>query len=275
MKTHRDLEFACVGHRKLLLDLYVPSLNPRPPLVVWIHGGGWRDGSKSKPPIRRIIEYGYALASISYRLTDEAIFPAQIHDCKAAIRWLRAHAVEYGYDASWIAAAGSSAGGHLALLLGTTASNNELEGTVGRHSDIPTDVHAIVDYYGPSDFILRAKTQADIVYTTQVGSFALLGGVDQGSVDPALEILASPSTHVTHNSPPLLAFHGTSDQRVLLDQSQRIVELFQNHGVPSELVTVKGAGHGGLDFFWGDNFERLRHFLDHSRNQQHCTTAQD
>ena len=95
--THGDLVYAEVDGSPLRLDLYLPDNTERPPLVVWIHGGGWRGGSKEKPAIREVVRHGYALASIQYRFTDVAIFPAQIHDCKAAIRWLRAHADQYGY----------------------------------------------------------------------------------------------------------------------------------------------------------------------------------
>ena len=122
---HRNLVFAKVDGQELTLDLYVPdgASAAKPKLVVWIHGGGWRGGSKNKPPLRKLSDCGYAVASISYRFTDQAIFPAQIHDCKGAVRWLRAHADEYGYAADWIAVAGSSAGGHLALLLGVSSGH--------------------------------------------------------------------------------------------------------------------------------------------------------
>lgn len=256
--------FAKVGKRELKLDLDVPVAGEgaeKPPLFVWIHGGGWRSGSKERSPLRVLAKDGYAVASISYRFSRDAIFPAQIHDCKAAIRWLRAHANEYGYDAEWVAVGGSSAGGHLALLVGISGGVKALEGDVGGHLGQSSTVQAIVDYYGPADFVLRGRTQPQRAYTTKSGSFALLGGVKHGKVDPALEKLASPTTHVDENDPPLLVFHGTKDGKVLIDQSERIVSLYDEHDLDATLVTLAGAGHGGAGFFNGANLTRVRKFL--------------
>ena len=113
ISVRKDLEFANVNGKSLKLDLYLSGATDAP-LVVFIHGGGWRAGSKDNCPISWLTDHGYAVASISYRLTDQAVFPAQLHDCKAAVRWLRAHAAEYGFSTERIAVAGSSAGGHLA-----------------------------------------------------------------------------------------------------------------------------------------------------------------
>lgn len=268
-KIHRDLVFATVEKHELKLDLFLPDpsaeVSDRPPLVVWIHGGGWRSGSKAKPPLRKLTECGYALASISYRFTDQAIFPAQIHDCKAAIRWLRANSERFGYESSWIAVAGSSAGGHLALLLGSSGGVEELEGDLGDSTGESSQVQAVIDYYGPSDFVLRGKTQPERAYTEKSGSFALLGGVEFGRVDPHLEAIASPSRYVGEGDPPLLVFHGTDDEMVLMDQSERILSLYREHGLAAELVVVPDAGHGGTKFFWGENFDRVQNFLDQHR----------
>ena len=123
-----DLVFAEIGGHELLLDVSVPNNVCGPPLIIWIHSGGWRGGSHKANRISWIVEYGYAMASISYRLTDRAVFPAQIHDCKGAVRWLRANAERFGYDATRTVAAGASAGAHLAMLLGTSAGVKALEG---------------------------------------------------------------------------------------------------------------------------------------------------
>ena len=150
--AQRDLVYARAGAKDLLLDLYLPEGAPRPlPLVVWIHGGGWRNGAKEQTPARRLVERGYAVASINYRLSGEAIFPAQIHDCKAAVRWLRANAAKYGLDAGRVAAWGSSAGGHLVALLGTSGGIMELEGGLG-NADQSSRVQAVVDFFGPHGF---------------------------------------------------------------------------------------------------------------------------
>lgn len=231
------------------------------PLIVWIHGGGWRAGSRAKPPIRRIVESGFTVASISYRFTDQAIFPAQIHDCKAAIRFLRANAEKYHYQADWIGVAGSSAGGHLALLVGTAADNKELEGNVGGNLDQSSTVQAVVDFFGPSDFVLRGKSQPEKAYSEKAGSYALLGGNLNGKIAPEMERRASPAAYVTDKSPPLLILHGVEDQQVLMDQSERMVQIYQAAGRPVELIRVAGAGHGGAAFFMSENYDRVEQFF--------------
>jgi acetyl esterase/lipase len=174
LTIERDLVFATVDGHELTLDLYVPSAQLPAPLVIWIHGGGWRAGSKAKVPIQDITNQGYALASISYRFTDKAIFPAQIHNCKAAVRWLRSHAKKFGYNADWTAVGGSSAGGHLALLLGVASDVGELEGTVGDELAQSSAVQAVLNFYGPSDFVLRGRTQPKRAYTERSGSLRYL-----------------------------------------------------------------------------------------------------
>ncbi len=267
LKIERGIVFAEVDGNQLKLDLYLPAVDNRPPLVVWIHGGGWRGGSRNSPKIQEVTKHGYALASISYRFTDEAIFPAQIHDCKAAIRWLRANADRYGYNADWIAVAGSSAGGHLALLVGVSGDVKELEGTVGDNLEQSSAVQAVIDYYGPSDFVLRGTTQPERAYTEKSGSFALLGGLQTGKVAPEMEQSASPAHYVSADDPPLLVFQGKADEVVLPDQSQRIVALYAEAGLKSQLVELEDAGHGGAQFFTGQNFETARKFLDRHRPQ--------
>jgi acetyl esterase/lipase len=267
VRVEKDLEFARVEGQSLKLDLYVPVTYGKPALVVWIHGGGWRGGSRKNPRIAGITQHGYALASISYRFTDKAIFPAQIHDCKAAIRWLRAHANQYGYDARWIAVAGSSAGGHLALLMGVSGNVKALEGQVGDHPDQSSVVQAVVDYFGPSDFVLRGRTQPQRAYTEKSGSFALLGGVRTGKLTQDMETFASPAHYVSAGDPPLLVFHGKADEVVLLDQSQRIVTLYEIAGLEARLVTLENAGHGAKQLFTGQHFETMKAFLDRNRPQ--------
>jgi acetyl esterase/lipase len=262
--THRDLVFAATDGHELKLDLYLPSNrneSSRPPLLVWIHGGGWRGGSKSNCPLRGFASEGWAVASISYRFSDVAIFPAQLHECKAAIRWLRAHADQYGYDPDHIVASGGSAGGTLALLLGVVQGDMELEGKLGDHLDRSSEVQAVINYFGPSDFVLRAKTQADIAYTEKVGSFAWLGGLKYGHVDRRLEKLASSTQHVSADSPPLLVFHGTDDRLVLMDQAERIVDVYREHGLDAKLIRVDGGAHGGAKFFTPENLQHALDFL--------------
>ncbi|MDB4614282.1 glycerophosphodiester phosphodiesterase family protein [bacterium] len=268
IRIDRDLQFAIASGQKLTLDLYLPATNSsggKPPLVVWIHGGGWRGGSKKKPPLRELTKHGFAVASISYRFSKTAIFPAQIHDCKAAVRWLRANADRFGYRGDWIAVAGGSAGGHLALLMGTSGEVEKLEGTVGDNLDQSSTVQAVIDYYGPSDFVLRGKTQPERAYTNKSGSFAMLGGTDGERLDPEWERFASPSHYVSSDDPPLLIFQGAKDQTVLLDQSQHMAKRYSDSGLNAELVVLEQAGHGGKSFFTGDSFQRALRFLNSHR----------
>ncbi len=261
VRVLKDIEFATVDGHSLKLDLYLPNADD-PPLVVWIDGGGWRAGSKERCRVSWLTEHGYAVASISYRLTGKALFPAQIHDCKAAVRWLRAHAERYGYEADRIAVGGSSAGGHLALLMGVSGKVEELEGNVGNHLDQLSAVQAIIDYYGPSDFVLRGKTQPDRAYTEKSGSFALLAGLRDGKVKRETEQFASPSTYVTSDDPPLLIFHGDVDRDVLFDQSQRIQQLYKAARLPVTLYVLAGAGHGGKEFYNARQRDLAVEFLD-------------
>ncbi len=258
-KTIRNLEFAEVDGHSLKLDLYLATEEDSP-LVVWIHGGGWRNGSKDRCFVTWLTDHGYSVASISYRLTDKATFPAQIHDCKGAVRWLRANADKYGYSTDRIAVAGSSAGGHLAALLGTTVDVEELEGTVGSHSDQSSRVDVIVDYYGPTDFILRTKTQPHKTVKKGAPVALLLGGPVNEKTE--LARLASPVFHVTSDDPPLLIFHGKKDKTVLFPQSERIVDAYKKVNRPVTLHVLEDAGHGGNEFFRGSARNHLVNFLE-------------
>ena len=254
----KDIEFASIDGHSLKLDLYRTTTKPAP-LVIWIHGGGWRNGSKAKCPVTWLVDDGFSVASISYRLTDKATFPAQIHDCKAAVRWLRAHAGQYDLDPTRFAVAGSSAGGHLAALLGTTGDVTELEGTVGGNLDHSSRVDAIVDYYGATDFILRSKTQPHRANKEGSVVARLLGGGADRKTE--LARLASSAYHVTADDPPILILHGDGDKTVLLDQSERIHDVYTTSGLPVSFHVLQGAGHGGSVFYTGENRTLMINFL--------------
>ena len=152
VKALRNLEYARVGDKKLLLDLYLPEKPQGPlPLVIWIHGGAWLGGDKADCPARRLVQRGYAVASVNYRLSNEAIFPAQIKDCKAAVRWLRAHTAEYGLDAGHFGVWGASAGGHLVALLGTSGDTKDFD--KGENLGVSSRVQAVCDWFGPTDLL--------------------------------------------------------------------------------------------------------------------------
>jgi len=257
---HNDLVYAEPDGQKLLLNLFVPKNVERPPLVVFIHGGAWRAGSYKAHPLHWLVEEGFSVASIEYRFTNVAIFPAQINDCKAAIRWLRAHANEYGYDATKIGVAGSSAGGHLAVLLGTSGGVADLEGTVGEHLDQSSEVAAVVDYYGPTDFVLRGKTHHARANAVDSGTYGLLGGAAADNPEKARR--ASGVTYVSPDDPPLLIFHGDKDKTVFMDQSESLRDAYLKAKLPVELIVVPGGGHGGEVFYTGDNRRRAMEFFN-------------
>jgi acetyl esterase/lipase len=257
-RVKKDIEFANVDGKSLKLDLYLPQADGAP-LVVWIHGGGWQKGSKKQCLVSWLADSGYAVASISYRLTDQAIFPAQIHDCKAAVRWLRANAEKYGYSTSKVAVAGSSAGGHLAALIGTSGGVKELEGGVGGNLECSSRVDAVIDFYGATDFELRSRTQPHRANEKGSVVYLLLGGGADKKVK--LARLASAAHHVTKDDPPFLVFHGDKDNTVLLDQSVRIREAYSDAGLPLTLKILKGSGHGGKKFYTGKNRKIILKFL--------------
>lgn len=241
--AQKDLEYGRIGDRPLLLDLYRPRDAKKPmPVVMWVHGGGWNKGSKDRCPAVWLTDHGYAVASINYRLTDEVPWPAQIDDCRAAVRWLRVHAAEYGLDGKRIAAWGGSAGGHLAALLGTLdAPENET---------VSSRVQAVCDWYGPSDLLtmppnvlVPGKTEADLANSNGA---KLLGGTVRDR--PELARQASAFYQVSADDPPFLIMHGDKDPAVPLEQSQRLYEKLKAAGVTSALQVLEGAGHGGKEF---------------------------
>jgi acetyl esterase/lipase len=223
------------GH-KVLLDVFTPEKEGGPwPVVVWIHGGGWRRGDKEGCPHMELVKQGFCAAvSINYCLTDVAPMPAQIEDCKAAIRFLRANATKYNLDPDRIGVYGGSAGGHLAALVGTSAGVKELE-TQGGNFEYSSRVQAVCDWYGPSDL---TKMKGDVIES-------LLGGLPEEKKD--LARLCSPLTHVSPDDPPFLIMHGDDDSTVPHDHSVWLAEALEEAGVAVEFVTVdtlKGVGHG-------------------------------
>ena len=263
-KKIKDIKFTKKNEHDLKLDLYLPEKTEKSALVVWIHGGGWQKGSKKDCKLNWLTEHGYSVASISYRLSQVAKFPAQLHDCKGAIRWLRANSSKYGFETNDIIVAGSSAGGHLAALVGTTSGNERLEGEVGGNLTQPSSVSAIIDYYGPTDFILRSKTQPS--RANEVGSvvYNLLGG----GADKKAELakLASAAHHVTKDDPPLLIFHGDKDNTVLIDQSEAIIKAYKSKGLSVRMNVLPGKKHGGAVFYHGENRKRVLEFLEEVLN---------
>jgi len=242
--VEKDVEYAKAGDVSLKLDLYRPKgdANQARPLVVWIHGGGWQNGTKSNgarllPPV--LATGNYVGASVEYRLTDVASWPAQIYDCKAAIRYLRANAAKLGVNPEKIGVWGASAGGHLVSLLGTSGDVPELEGNLGVMG-VSSRVACVVDFCGPSDFTLLDVESPGF---SQPGNaiYKLLGGPLKEKRDFARQ--ASPATYVSKDDPPFLIMHGTADPLVELRQAEHLNERLKQTGVNSTLVKIINGPH--------------------------------
>ncbi len=269
VKVLRNLPYAETDNPRQTLDLAIPS-EPAPekagrPLVIWIHGGGWKNGNKGsghRPDrLPALVETGrFAGASIAYRLSGEAKWPAQIHDCKAAIRWLRGNAEKYGIDPKRIAVWGSSAGGHLVSMLGSSGGVKELEGKLGKHLDQSSRVSAVVNYYGPSALLQMDDYPSKIVHNAPNSPESqLIGGPIQETKMKALQ--ASPLHQVSSDDAPHLNFHGTDDPLVPFNQSEIYHKALKKAGVQSVLITSKGGGHNMPRAF---TLRFVLPFLDHA-----------
>jgi len=253
VRLEQGIPYGTGGGRELLLDILRPDVQPLParPAVIWVHGGGWQAGERSPSPSPVLAALGFVTASISYRFSDEAIFPAQIHDVKAAIRFLRANAPRWGIDPERIGIWGHSAGGHLAALAAVSEGVPALEGEGGT-PDEPSDVQAAVPLSPPTDFLVdwfegsafpRHAEAMDAVD-------ALLGGADlddpevRARADPA-----SPARLATPQAPPILVVHGSLDDLVPISQGARLVENLQGLGVDATLMELRDDDHGLASVF--------------------------
>ena len=255
--TQTDVEYARVDGLPLLLDLHRPSGVKQPPLIVYVHGGAWRAGSKSDVPIADLLEHGFAIASVDYRLSTQARFPAQIHDIKAAIRFLRAKASLLDLSTERIAIVGSSAGGHLAALVGVTNGHKTLEGRVGEHLDQSSDVAAIVSFYGASNLQSILGQSTEFGLTVRIPALKLLLG-DLPEKVPSLAKLASPAAHLDKADPPLLLLHGDADPQMPPAQSEELAKAYR---APVKLITLPGSKHGGAEFYDADRLKVVAAFL--------------
>lgn len=259
--AHRDLPYAGTENPRQRLDLYLPKkrADEKPlPVIVFIHGGGWQNGDKTGGlrNFARFVESGrYAGVSVGYRLSGEAKWPAQIHDCKAAIRWIRANAKEHNLDPERIGVWGSSAGGHLVSLLGTSGNVKELEGNLGAHTNFSSRVTCVVNFFGPENFLTMLPADAHSNARGAIG--ALFGGSLTEKKQDA--IAASPVTHVTSDDPPVLTAHGTKDPLVPFAQAQELDAALKKAGVPHLLMEMTGGGHG---FRSAELDERIDKFFD-------------
>ncbi|MCP5144980.1 MAG: alpha/beta hydrolase [Gammaproteobacteria bacterium] len=259
INIQRDVVYATDGQRDLHLDLYQPAGKANAAVVVFVHGGAWSAGSKDDVP-DVFVRNGYATASVEYRLSGEAKFPTQAHDIHAAIRFLRANAKRFNIDGSRIAIAGVSAGGHLAALVGVTSGVPALQGTLGEHVGVSSKVQAILDYFGPTNFmtILPQSTPHGLSVRTPALQ-ALLGGLPEEL--PDLARLASPVFQLDANDPPLLILHGEQDPQVPINQSVELDSAYKRMGLDSTFVPVAEAAHGGPKFFDAEHTDVAVQFL--------------
>lgn len=244
VRMFKDLRYGG-DHERQALDLYLPAGSGPWPVIVWVHGGAFRLGSKEGPLPAEYLEQGFAIASLNYRLSQHAIWPAQIVDCKSAVRWLRAHADKYGLDSARFVAWGTSAGGHLSAMLGVSGHMTAWD--QGAHLEHSSRMQAVVDWFGPTDFLqMDAHRLPDGQEHDPADSpeSELVGGAIQEH--PDLVAAANPITYVTGDAPPFLIIHGDRDPLVPHHQSVLLEGALNVAGVLVQFYTVPGGGHGGF-----------------------------
>jgi acetyl esterase/lipase len=268
--TFKDLEYATVSAAEKL-DLYLPAGNGPFPLIVYVHGGGWRMNDKSlaaqKGIAARLVKEGYAVASLNYRLSGEAKFPAQVQDVKTAVRWLRAHAQEYNLDSTRFAAWGDSAGANLASMLGTSCGVSDLEGADLGNADQSSCVQALVDFYGPMDFL---QIDQEFSGTACAANHNKASSAESQYVGGPIQQYktvvekANPITYITADDPPAFIEYGTADCTVPPQQNQLFYDALKPV-IGADKVTITslpGAEHGDRMFFTQSNFDLVVAFLN-------------
>jgi acetyl esterase/lipase len=256
-----DLQYATsAAGEPLRLDLYKPDTAGPAPLIVWLHGGAWENGNKTAMPLAPIIERGFAVASLDFSPASKAPFPGQIHEIKAAIRFLRAGARQFGFDASRIAIAGASSGAHLAAVVGTSNGHGELEGALGDHDNESSSVHGIVSYFAATNLTTILAQSTPFGLGIREPALKRLLGAAPKDAEP-LARLASPVFQVDRSDPPLLLFHGDQDPQMPINQSHELEGAYEKQGLQADFIVVHGAAHGGDAFYSPANVEHVVRFL--------------
>ena len=251
IEFREDVEYGTGGEQELLLNLALPEQIEKPlPGLIFIHGGGWSGGNKESFDafVRQAATQGYVAVTMSYRLAPKHPFPAQIEDCKCAVRWLRAHAEELGADPERIGAVGASAGAHLAMMLGAMNSDDGLEGD-GGWAEQSSKVQTVVSFAGPTDLTVDLPPAADRVL------FDFIGGTLDAEGDMYRE--ASPVTYVNRRDATMLLFHGTADEIVPYEQAFLMATALTRAGVRGRVELLIGAGHG----WGGDEMQASEHAM--------------
>ena len=249
VQAFRNLPYAGTDNPRQTLDLFLPKDRKKDaslPMIVYIHGGGWKNGSKESV-IGKLAPYlktgSFAVAAINYRLSGESIWPSQIHDCKAAIRWLKGNAKKYGFDPGRLAVWGNSAGGHLVAMMGVSGDIESLEGKLGKHLGEDSRVNCVVDFCGPTHLLSMGKFPSRIDHDSPNSPESqLIGGAIQENKKSANN--ASPITYVTKDDAPILIVHGTDDPLVPFNQAAIFHSALRKAGVKSDFLGMEGMGHG-------------------------------
>lgn len=255
----KNIVYAEDGSKKLQLDIYKPTQQKEPNLIVWIHGGAWHSGSKENPPLG-LLPYGYALASVDFHASTEKPFPANVYDIKAAIRFLRANAKKYGYKADKIIIWGASSGGHLAALVATTNNNISLEGNLGNYSQTSSSIQACLDFYGPTNFLTILNQSTPHGLNVRLPALAiLLGKPLEQATD--LAKLASPVYQADATDPPMFIVHGEQDNQVPINQSIELLSVYKNLNLKAQIEFVPNVGHTDPIYYKKEMMEKVNKFL--------------
>ncbi|BFM48394.1 alpha/beta hydrolase [Marinomonas sp. THO17] len=249
-QIEKNITFKRIDNKDIKLDLYLPKANTdtKSPLLVWVHGGAWKRGSKDAIPnknpllLRSVLEAGYALASVDYRLSGEASFPAPVQDINDAINFLNQHANDYNIKADELVMMGRSAGGHLAGFIGAT---NAAYDKVDFYTHPNYKVDAVVSFFGPTDLLaMGTKNGKKVGPRSSVSMFLGSAPTD----NPELAKQASSTSYINAHSPAYIQLHGDEDKRVPLSQSEHLKALLDQYGVDNELYVEQGVGHSARIF---------------------------
>jgi len=244
----RNIPYVQNGLKQQNFDLYIPDSTKKPmPLIIWIHGGGWDGGFKGWIEVPYLVRQGYAIASIEYRFTTVAPFPAQILDCNEAIYYLWKNAKKYGFDTSRFVVGGGSAGGHLASLIGASTNNHVSEFYNDIKKENKVHIRAVLNYYGPTDLNVVHGRAAYLDYDGDKSAINKLIGAP-ALERPDLAAIASPVTYIDKNDPPELIIHGDQDGFVPFWESQLYNSRRRIIGAKSQLIKIEGANHAGPKF---------------------------
>ncbi len=266
VRLFANIPYKTIGNNKLKLHLLIPDApkNKRKPLIIFIQGSAWgknkpQDSLMFIPQLTEFAKRGYVVASVEHRTSHEAKFPAQIQDVNAAVLFLKENAKKYQINPNLVGVWGTSSGGHLAALLGTGCDVPELEGSMNELK-YNSCVQAVVDWYGPTDFLQMSKgTPRYYAENPKSAESLLIGGPILENKEKVRK--ANPITYVTKKTPPFLLMHGDEDKRVPFNQSELLYEALKKNGVDATLIKVKGGGHGS-GFSNPEIFKIVQDFFD-------------